>query len=149
MFEPASLDDMSLYSPILWPDHVVRESGEVGPRIAWGEELPLAKSPADDAYQLNLMLSETEGIGDSGLRIEMTAYEGNESNSAFDHGTQVDSTSLAIQILSDPFEQQNPLPNHELLTRLAAVSGGEVLKSPNDFAAIAEKPQRNAWAAQA
>lgn len=139
MVEPASLDDMSLYSPILWPDNVVRESGEVSPRIAWGEELQLKKDPNADGYLMNLMLSETGGVGDSGFRIEMTAYEGAESNSAFDHGTQVDSTSLAIQILSDPFEQQNPLPNHELMARLASVSGGEVLESPTDLAELLKK----------
>lgn len=136
MFEPASLDDMSLYSPLLWPDNVPRKSGEVGPRIAWGEELPLTKRSDGQGYLMDLMLSETSGAGDSGLRIEMTAYEGAESASAYGHGTQVDSTSLAIQILSDPFEQQNPLPNHELLERLAAVSGGEVLKDPRQLAAL-------------
>jgi hypothetical protein len=142
MFEPASLDDMKIYSPILWPDNVVRESGEVGPRIAWGEEMPLKTSPTGDGYLMKLMLSETERVGDSGLRIEMTAYEGAESKSVLDHGTQVDSTSLAIQILSDPFEQQNPLPNHELLTRLAAVSGGQVLESPSDLARLMENRQQ-------
>ena len=136
MFEPASLDDMSLYSPILWPDNVVRVSGEVGPRIAWGEDLQLKQDPNGGGYQVNLMLSETNGVGDSGFRIEMTAYEGTESESNFDHGTQVDSTSLAIQILSDPFEQQNPLPNHELMARIAAVSGGKVLESPDDLASL-------------
>jgi uncharacterized membrane protein len=134
MFEPSSLDDMSLYSPILWPDNVARDSGEVGPRIAWGEELRLNNDVNRNGYLLNMMLSEASGVGDSGLRIEMTAYEGAESGSAFDHGTQVDSTSLAIQVLSDPFEQQNPLPNHELMKRLAAVSGGQVLEYPNDLA---------------
>ena len=134
MFEPSSLDDMSMYSPLLWPDNVVRESGEVGPRIFWGEEMKLTKLPSGDGYEMNLMLSETDGVGDSGLRIEMTAYEGEESEAAYDHGTQVDSTSLAIQILSDPFEQQNPLPNHELMARLASVSGGEVLDSPDALA---------------
>ncbi len=136
MFEPASLDDASLYSPLLWPDSVVRDSGEVSPRIAWGEELPLTKNSRGDGYVTNLMLSETGGAGDSGLRIELTAYEGAESESAFDHGTQVDSNSLAIQILSDPFEQQNPLPNHELLTRLSTVSGGKVLDSPEQLATL-------------
>lgn len=135
MFEPSSLDDMSLYSPILWPDNVARESGEVSPRIAWGEELQLTGGLDSTDYGTNLQLSETGSSGDSGFRIEMTAYEGADSNSTFNHGTQVDSTSLAIQILSDPFEQQNPLPNHELLQRVAAVSGGEVL---NDSADLAE-----------
>lgn len=136
MFEPTSLDDASLYSPLLWPDDVIRDSGEVSPRIAWGEELPLSKNPAGDGYLTNLMLSETGGASDNGLRIELTAYEGTESESTFDHGTQVDSNSLAIQILSDPFEQQNPLPNHELLTRLATVSGGQVLESSEQLAAL-------------
>jgi hypothetical protein len=135
MFEPSSLDDMSLYSPILWPDNVARESGEVSPRIAWGEELQLTGGLDSTDYGTNLQLSETGSSGDSGFRIEMTAYEAADSNSTFNHGTQVDSTSLAIQILSDPFEQQNPLPNHELLQRVAAVSGGEVL---NDSADLAE-----------
>ena len=53
------------------------------------------------------------------LRIELTAYEDQ---------TQVDSTSLDIQILHDPFEQQNPFPNHELLERVAAASGGKVIQ---------------------
>ncbi|MEM9588133.1 MAG: hypothetical protein AAGA03_12700 [Planctomycetota bacterium] len=142
MFEPESLDDMSLYSPILWPDNVVRDSGEVGPRIAWGEELQLGRSGDDDGYQLDLTLSETGGDGDSGLRVEMTAYEGQETDSGFDHGTQVDSTSLAIQILSDPFEQQNPLPNHELLRRVATVSGGSVLEEPAALAKLLrERPE--------
>ncbi len=136
MFEPSSLDDMSLYSPLMWPDNVVRESGEVSPRLAWGEELMLGRDSSGDGYEMKLILSESGGVGDSGLRIEMTAYEGAETSSSFDHGTQVDSTSLAIQILSDPFEQQNPLPNHELLARLAAVSGGEVLEQPSELAEL-------------
>ncbi|QDV47786.1 hypothetical protein Enr13x_76980 [Stieleria neptunia] len=133
MFEPESLDDMSLYSPVLWPDDIVRQSGEVGPRIAWGEELPLKSNLEEGVYQLDLMLSETAVSGDSGMRIELTAYEGAEPESAFSHGTQVDSTSLAIQILSDPFEQQNPLPNQELMARVAAVSGGQVLDQPEQL----------------
>lgn len=100
LFEPTSLEDSSLYSPVLWPENVVRESG------------------------------------DNGMRIEMTAYEGNGASSSLDHGTQVDSTSLAIQVLSDPFEQQNPLPNRELLVRLASLSGGRVLEQPSDLADI-------------
>ncbi|MDV6028873.1 MAG: hypothetical protein F9B45_01920 [Phycisphaera sp. RhM] len=133
MFEPESLDDMSLYSPVLWPDNLVRQSGEVGPRIAWGEELPLKSDREEGVYQLDLMLSETAASGDSGMRIELTAYEGTEPESSFSHGTQVDSTSLAIQILSDPFEQQNPLPNQELMARVAAVSGGQVLDQPEQL----------------
>ena len=49
---------------------------------------------------------------------------------------EIDSTSLDIQILHDPFEQQNPFPNHELLTRLAGGSGGKVLHSAEDLAGL-------------
>lgn len=136
MFEPTSLDEMSLYSPILWPDDIPRESGEAGPRIVWGEELPLTSSESSNDYELDLSLSETENSADSGFRIELTAYLESESNTMFSHGTQVDSTSLAVRILNDPFEQQNPLPNHELLRRLADVSGGQVLESPSQLAEV-------------
>ncbi|MGN6546411.1 MAG: hypothetical protein ACTHK7_15260, partial [Aureliella sp.] len=102
MFEPMSLDDPSLYSPALWPDDVIRESGESGPRVAWGEELPLVFNPVEEVYTARLMLSETAGSADSGMRIELTVYEGDESTIPGDHGTQVDSTSLAAHVLSDP-----------------------------------------------
>ncbi len=138
MFEPMSLDDVSIYSPVLWPENVVRESGEVGPRIAWGEELPLSLDALGDRYQLELTLSEASGSGDSGMRIEMTAYEGS-TESGFDHGTQVDSTSLAVHVLNDPFEQQNPLPNREFLIRIANLSGGQVLEKPEQLAHLLEK----------
>lgn len=136
MFEPTSLDELSLHSPVLWPDDIPRESGETGPRIAWGEELPLTISDASSDYELELSLSETENSTDSGFRIELTAYLESDSDATFSHGTQVDSTSLAVRILNDPFEQQNPLPNHELLRRLADVSGGRVLDSPRQLAEI-------------
>jgi hypothetical protein len=134
MFEPTSLDEMSLYSPILWPDDVPRESGEVGPRIVWGEELPLTPSESASGYELDLSLSETENSGDGGFRIELTAYLESDADAAFGHGTQVDSTSLAVRILSDPFEQQNPLPDPALLRRVARASGGRVLETPDDLA---------------
>ncbi len=142
MLEPESLDDMSLYSPVLWPENVIRDSGEVGPRIAWGEELPLKPTADDNDYSLELMLSETTSGGDSGVRIELTAYEGSETGSSFNHGTQIDSTSLGIQILSDPFEQQNPLPNHELLAQVASLSGGTVLRDPSELSdLLRQRPQ--------
>jgi uncharacterized membrane protein len=136
MIEPSSLDDNSLYSPILWPENVPRDSGEAGPRVAWGEELPVAQDIDSSGYSVKLTLSENTGSSDEGLHVELTAYEGSESDVSFDHGTQVDSTSLSIHILSDPFEQQNPLPNHELLTRIASVSGGKTLQSPDDLAEL-------------
>ena len=57
----------------------------------------------------------TVGSASQSLRVELTAME---------EFTQVDSTSLDIQILHDPFEQQNPFPNHELLALIAKHSGG-------------------------
>lgn len=136
MVEPSSLDDNSLYSPILWPENVPRDSGEVGLRVAWGEELPVFRDAEGSGYSVKLTLSENTGSSDEGLHIELTAYEGADIQSSVDHGTQVDSTSLGIHILSDPFEQQNPLPNHELLSRIASVSGGKVLQSPTELAEL-------------
>jgi hypothetical protein len=69
----------------------------------------------------------SSGTSSQSLRVELTAYE---------DLTQIDSTSLDIQILHDPFEQQNPFPNHELLAQLAAGSGGKVLRSAEDLAAL-------------
>jgi hypothetical protein len=135
MVEPTSLEDNNLYSPILWPENVPRDSGEVGPRLAWGEELPVTKDADGTGYSAKLTLSENTGSSDEGLHIELTAYEG-ASDTASDHGTQVDSTSLSIHILSDPFEQQNPLPNHELLSRIASVSGGKILGGPKELAEL-------------
>ena len=39
-------------------------------------------------------------------------------------------------MLHDPFEQQNPFPNHALLADLAKASGGKVLRSADDLAAV-------------
>src|SRR5262249_41009519 len=52
------------------------------------------------------------------FKLELTAYEGQ---------TQIDSGSLDVQVLSDPHEQQNPLPNPEFLAALARGTGGRVL----------------------
>jgi hypothetical protein len=114
---------------------MVRESGEEGPFILWGEEftLPLgAVGPSESALPLHaiqLPLAEalTSGASSQSLRVELTAYEDQ---------TQVDSTSLDIQILHDPFEQQNPFPDHELLARVASASGGKVLSSADDLAEV-------------
>jgi len=47
--------------------------------------------------------------------LELTAYEGQ---------TQIDSCSLDVQVLGDPQEQQNPLPNREFLAAFARTTGG-------------------------
>ncbi|HWB10212.1 MAG TPA: hypothetical protein VG826_13360 [Pirellulales bacterium] len=117
-------------SPLRWPSGMPRTSGEEEPFIVWGEEfeLPLGGASAmNHAIQLPLSEVLSSGMSSQSLRVELTAYE---------DLTQIDSTSLDIQLLHDPFEQQNPFPNHELLGRLAAGSGGKVLHSAEDLAAL-------------
>lgn len=119
-------------SPLKWPSGLPRTSGETGPLIAWGEpfDLALGGAGADKPlHSIQLPLAEvlSSGASSQSLRVELTAYEDQ---------TQVDSTSLDIQILHDPFEQQNPFPNHELLTRLATASGGKVIRTPAELAAV-------------
>jgi hypothetical protein len=121
-------------SPLRWPEGLPRTSGESGPFMAWGEEFELALSGTGQSggepplFRIQLPLSETlsSGASNQSLRLELTAYEDQ---------TQVDSSSLEVQILHDPFEQQNPFPNHELLAQLASASGGKVLRSPEELAA--------------
>ena len=143
MIEPqdaAGADLDSDNSPIRWPAGRPRTSGESGQYILWGEELelPLGSSAASGpgisgkdvplhAVQLPLADALSSGASSQSLRIEMTAWE---------DMTQVDSTSLDIQILHDPFEQQNPFPNHELLKRVAAASGGKLIEKPEELARV-------------
>lgn len=134
MIEPqSSLSDLeSNDSPIRWPEGRPRESGETGPLIAWGEEFELPRADLSDgrpAFALTLPVADALLVGSASqsLRIEMTAME---------DFTQVDSTSLDLQILHDPFEQQNPFPNHELLERLASRSGGRVIQDGNQLADV-------------
>ena len=135
MLEPQQLsNDESLYSPIRWPGNVVRESGEEGAMIAWGEEFDLPKSAgkssgASSGYEIELDLADAleSGSASQALRFELTAYE--------DY-TQVDSSSLDIQILHDPFEQQNPFPDHDLLNDVAAAAGGKVVSSSQELASL-------------
>ena len=134
MIEPqTSLNDLeSNYSPIRWPDGKPRESGESGPFIAWGEEFDLPRTDAASgkpAFALELPIADalTVGSASQSLRVELTAME---------EFTQVDSTSLDIQILHDPFEQQNPFPNHELLASIAKHSGGSVITDATQLAEV-------------
>ena len=74
------------------------------------------REPTDNSYTAILPIAEAKSLPTGvnltqGLRIELTAYEDN---------TQVDSTSLEVQILDDPSEQQNPFPDHDLLRRVAS-----------------------------
>lgn len=132
MVEPhsAASADESDTSPLRWPSGITRTSGEEGQFIYWGEEFELPVGGQDQPLHLiQLPLAETlaSGTSSQSLRLELTAYE---------DFTQVDSTSLDVQILHDPFEQQNPFPNHELLTQVAKASGGKVLKTADDLAKV-------------
>ncbi|MBN9117556.1 MAG: hypothetical protein J0I06_00005, partial [Planctomycetes bacterium] len=60
----------------------------------------------------------TNGSAGIAFKLELTAYEGT---------TQIDSSSLDVQVLSDPHEQQNPLPDREFLSKLARSTGGREL----------------------
>jgi uncharacterized membrane protein len=127
MIEPAasSTDLSSDYSPVRWPDGLQRSGGEEGPFVAWGEEFELSKVVGKEGYEIQLPIGEALSAATQALRVELTAYE---------DSTQVDSTSLNVQVLDDPFELQNPFPNHELLSRIAAVSGGKVLTDADALA---------------
>jgi hypothetical protein len=133
MIEPnTSLKDTpGDYSPLRWPEGLTRTSGEEGPFIAWGEEIeiPLTGTGDKPTYGLTLPIADalSTGAASHSLRLELTAYE---------DLTQVDSTSLDLQILHDPFELQNPFPNHELLQKIATQSGGRVLHTPQDLAKV-------------
>jgi uncharacterized membrane protein len=129
MIEPAAsaAELTSDNSPVRWPDGLQRTSGEEGPFIAWGEEFELAKPVGQEGYDIQLPIAEVLSASSAtqALRVELTAYEDQ---------TQVDSTSLNLQVLDDPFELQNPFPNHELLSRVAAVSGGRVITDAKSLA---------------
>lgn len=117
-------------SPLKWPHALTRESGETDPYIIWGEEFELPRGGQDQplhGIQLALADALSSGASSQSLRVELTAYE---------DLTQVDSTSLEIQILHDPYEQQNPFPNHDLLTRIAQASGGKVLQTAEELSTV-------------
>jgi uncharacterized membrane protein len=137
--DPSSSSDVSSdNSPLRRPAGGQKAAGAKGQFLPWSEEFELVREPSDHSYGATLPIAESKSVpvGTSltqGLRIELTAYEDN---------TQVDSTSLEIQILDDPSEQQNPLPDHDLLRRIASESGGTVLKGANDLTALIERLPR-------
>src|SRR5439155_1744224 len=118
MLEPRSISGPELPpSPVKWPAGRPRQPGESGPLAAWGEEIELLLDPNSKDHSLELPLTETLAAGGQGLtfKLELTAYEGQ---------TQIDSCSLDVQVLGDPQEQQNPLPNREFLAAFARTTGG-------------------------
>jgi uncharacterized membrane protein len=121
-------------SPLRRPVGTPRPAEGQGPLLPWGEEFDLARQTGEKSYTATLPIADAKSLPTGvtltqGLRIELTAYENN---------TQVDSTALEVQVLDDPSEQQNPLPDHDLLRRVAAQSGGTVLGGSKDLAAMVE-----------
>jgi uncharacterized membrane protein len=130
MLEPRQLDSAELPPcPIKWPVGRPRSSGESGSLVGWGEEIELQLDPKSLDHSLALPLVESLANGAAGqaFKLELTAYEGQ---------TQIDSGSLDVQILSDPHEQQNPLPNREFLATLAHETGGREITDAKTLADV-------------
>jgi hypothetical protein len=131
--EPRSAaESTSDNSPLRKPSSGPTPGDDRAPLLPWGEEFDLTKLAAEKSYTASVPIADGKNLPSGvaltqGLRIELTAYEGN---------TQVDSTALDVQVLDDPSEQQNPLPDHDLLRRVADASGGKVLRDSKDLAAM-------------
>jgi hypothetical protein len=126
--EPRKFDGTVLPPcPVKWPGGRARAPGESGTLVGWGEEIALTLNPQTKDYSLPLPLVDVLAAAQSeqSFRMELTAYEGE---------TQIDSSSIDVQILSDPYEQQNPLPNREFLAALARATGGREFHDPKDLA---------------
>jgi uncharacterized membrane protein len=130
MLEPRQLEGADLPPcPVKWPVGRPRSPGETGALAGWGEEIELQLDPETKDYSLPLPLVEALARGSSGqaFKLELTAYEGQ---------TQIDSGSLDVQVLSDPHEQQNPLPNREFLAALARGTAGREIADADALAAV-------------
>jgi uncharacterized membrane protein len=130
MLEPRQLDGADLPPcPVKWPVGRPRSPGEAGPLVGWGEEIELHLDPQSKDHSLALPLVEALANASAGqaFKLELTAYEGQ---------TQIDSGSLDVQVLSDPHEQQNPLPNREFLAALARGTGGREIADAQALADV-------------
>jgi uncharacterized membrane protein len=130
MLEPKQLDGAELPPcPVKWPAGRPRAAGESGALAGWGEEIELHLDTKSKDHSLPLPLVEALANGSAGqaFKLELTAYEGQ---------TQIDSTSLDVQVLSDPHEQQNPLPNRDFLAALARSTGGREVTDAQQLADI-------------
>ena len=121
-------------SPLRHPAGAGTPNQVQGSLLPWSEEFDLVRDTSEKSYNATLPIIDAKSLPTGvtltqGLRIELTAYENN---------TQVDSTSLEVQIVDDPSEQQNPLPDHDLLRRIADQSGGTVLSGTKALSAIIE-----------
>jgi hypothetical protein len=129
-------DNSPLHRPT--PADGPKPDASVGPLLPWSEEFNLPVRSAEKSYAATFPIADAKSVAagaslTQGLRFELTAYENN---------TQVDSSSLEVQVLDDPTEQQNPLPDHDLLRRIAQDSGGTVLKGSKDLSAMIERLPR-------
>jgi uncharacterized membrane protein len=130
ILEPRQLEGTDLPPcPVKWPVGRQRSPGETGPLVGWGEEIELHLDAKSKEHSLALPLVEALANGSAGqaFKLELTAYEGQ---------TQIDSGSLDVQILSDPHEQQNPLPNQEFLAELARGTGGREITDAGTLAEV-------------
>jgi uncharacterized membrane protein len=133
--DPKSAADVTAdSSPLRRPVGTAKPIEGQGPLLPWSEEFDLVRETSEKSYDATLSIAESKSLPPGvsltqGLRIELTAYENN---------TQVDSTSLEVQIVDDPSEQQNPLPDHDLLRRIAKQSGGKVLSGTKDLSTLIE-----------
>jgi uncharacterized membrane protein len=130
MLEPRQFDGTDLPPcPVKWPVGRPRTPGETGTLAGWGEEIELKLDPGTKDHSLALPLVEALANASAGqaFKLELTAYEGQ---------TQIDSGSLDVQVLSDPHEQQNPLPNREFLAALARATGGREIADAKALADI-------------
>jgi uncharacterized membrane protein len=130
LLEPRQLDAAQLPpSPAKWPVGRPRTPGQSGSLAEWGEEIELPLDPQTKSHSLALSLVEAlanEAAGQA-FKVELTAYEGQ---------TQIDSGSLDVQLLSDPHEQQNPLPDREFMAALARATGGREVTDAQSLADI-------------
>jgi uncharacterized membrane protein len=130
MLEPRQFEGADLPPcPVKWPVGRPRPPGESGVLAGWGEEIELKLDPQSKDHSLVLPLVEALANGSAGqaFKLELTAYEGQ---------TQIDSGSLDVQVLSDPHEQQNPLPNREFLAALARATGGREMADATALADV-------------
>jgi uncharacterized membrane protein len=133
LIEPKQLETDPPPSPVKWPAGRPRPPGaEAGPLLGWGDEIELHLDPQTKEHTLPLSIVEALANASAGqaFKLELTAYEGM---------TQIDSSSLDVQVLSDPHEQQNPLPDRVFLSQLARSTGGREF---TDAASLADALKR-------
>lgn len=128
LLEPKNFDAKLPPFPVKWPAGKARKPEDAGKPFEWGDEIDLTIDPQtkDHALALPLVESLEAGLSGQAFKLELTAYEGQ---------TQIDSSSIDVQVLSDPHEQQNPLPDRAFLAKLAESTGGREL---TDAASLAE-----------